>query len=174
MREKSKATNLERRGCEYALQDKEVRDKSKKTMVERHGVEYAMQNAELFEKQQKSCFKRKEYIFPSGRIDCVQGNEPQALDILIKSYEEYDIVTSNHEIESLCGEIKYTFEDKEHKYYTDIYIKSSHTFIEVKSVYTFKREKEKNLKKREACINAGINFEFWIMDKKGSILEIKK
>ena len=121
---------------------------------------------------QKSCFKRKEYIFPSGRIDLVQGYEPQALDILIQSYEEDNIVTSNREIESLCGEMKYTFEGKEHKYYTDVYIKSSHTFIEIKSDYTFEIEKEKNLKKREACINAGINFEFWIMGKEGKLLEI--
>ena len=130
-----------------------------------------MQNIDIFEKQQKSAKSRKEYIFPSGRIESVQGYEPQVLDILIQSYGENDIVTSNRVIESLCGEIKYTLEGKTHKYYTDIYIKSSHTFIEVKSSWTFERDKEENLKKREACINAGINFEFWIMDKKGNILQ---
>ena len=172
VQEKTKATNLERRGVEYTFQDPKVREKANITKQERYGCKSAMQNAELFEKQQKSCFKTKEYIFPSGRIDYVQGYEPQALDILIQSYKEDDIVTSNHEIESLCGEIKYTFEGKECKYYTDIYIKSLHTFIEVKSDYTFETKKEKNFKKREACINAGINFEFWIMDKKGNLLEI--
>jgi hypothetical protein len=155
------------RNCIAKLQH----DKKCTTSLELYGCKYPMQNVEIFEKSQKSAFKRKEYTFPSGRIDLVQGYEPQALDILIQSYEEDDIVTSNHKIESLCGEIKYTFGGKERKYYTDIYIKSSHTFIEIKSDYTFESDKEKNLEKREACINAGINFEFWIMDKKGNILQ---
>ena len=168
---KMKETCLNRYGVEWFSQSQIVKDKMTATNMERHGCKYAMQNAEIFDKQQKSALKRKEYTFPSGRIDSVQGYEPQALDIIIQSYEEDDIVTSNHEIELLCGEMKYTLEGKEHKYYTDIYIKSSHTFIEVKSIWTFESEKEKNLKKREACINAGINFEFWIMSKEGKLLE---
>jgi len=171
VKEKSQSTNIKKYGFSNPFQNEDIKEKIKETNREKYGCASAMQNVEIFEKQQKSCFKRKEYIFPSGRIDLVQGYEPQALDILIQSYEEDDIVTSNHKIESLCGEIKYTFGGKERKYYTDIYIKSSHTFIEVKSDYTFESDKEKNLEKREACINAGINFEFWIMDKKGNILQ---
>ena len=168
---KQKKTFLNNYGVEWCCQSQIVKDKVSATNMERYGCKYAMQNAELFDKQQKSALKRKEYTFPSGRIDSVQGYEPQALDIIIQSYEEDDIVTSNHEIELLCGEMKYTLEGKEHKYYTDIYIKSSHTFIEVKCIWTFESEKEKNLKKREACINAGINFEFWIMSREGKLLE---
>ena len=171
VKERIKATNIERYGCENPMQNEGTKEKMKTTNIKRYGCEYPMQNSEIFEKNQKSCFKKKEYIFPSGRIDLVQGYEPQALDILIKSYKEDDIITSNSEIESLCGEINYTFEKKKHKYYTDIYIKSTNTFIEVKSEYTFNVKNDQNLKKREACINAGINFEFWIMDKDGNLLK---
>ena len=143
----------------------------KNTNIEKYGHESLMQNTEIFEKQQRACFKKKEYKFPSSRIELVQGYEPHALNILIKQYNEDDIITNNTEIEEYTKEIKYIFEGKEHKYYTDIYIKKTHTFIEVKSTYTFDKEKEKNMLKKDACINAGINFEFWIMNRKGEIIK---
>ena len=167
---KRKATNLERYGHEHPIQCEDVKTKRKATNLERFGHEHPMQNAEVFEKNKSSCYKKKEYVFPSGRVDLVQGHEPKALDILIKQHQEDDIVTDNVEIETLCESIWYTFENKEHKYYPDIYIKSSHTIIEVKSMYTFEVDKEINLKKREACIKAGINFEFWLMNEKGEML----
>lgn len=171
VKNKLKLTNLQRFGYEYATQNKSIKEKIKKTCMQNFGYEHPMKNAIFFEKQQKACYKCKKYRFPSGRIDLVQGYEPQALNILITMYKEDDIVTKNTEIELLCGEIKYIFEEKESKYHTDIYIKSEHKFIEVKSSYIFNLEKERNLKKREACINTGIKFEFWIMDVKGNCKE---
>ena len=148
------------------------KDKIEKTMMEEYGTKNPMQKTEIFDKQQKAGFKRKEYIFPSGRIDSVQGYEPQALDYFIThGGNEDDIITDTKEIESRCGNIFYHFQDVRHRYYPDLYQISTHKIIEVKSDYTFKKEEDKNLKKREACINAGINFEFWIMDKKGNLLE---
>ena len=170
VRHKIKATNLERYGHEHAIQCEDVKNKIKATNLERHGHESPMQNAKVFEKNKSSCYKKKEYVFPSGRTNLVQGYEPQALDILIKQHQEDDIVTDNIEIETLCGSIWYTFENKKHRYYPDIYIKSSNTIIEIKSTYTFEVKKEINLKKRQACIEAGVNFEFWVMNEKGEIL----
>ena len=170
---KQKKTFLNNYGVEWCTQSQIVKDKITATNMERHGCKYAMQNAELFDKQQKSAFKRKEYIFPSGRIDSVQGYEPQALDYFITNGgNEDDIITDTNEIESKCGNIFYHFEDERHRYYPDFYQISTHKIIEVKSIWTFEIQKEKNLKKREACINAGINFEFWIMEENGNLLKI--
>ena len=196
VKEKIKETNREKYGCEYPMQNEEVKEKSQSTNIkkygfsnpfqnedikekikttnrEKYGCENPMQNAEIFEKQQKAGFKRKEYTFPSGRVESVQGYEPQALDYFITNGgNEDDIITDTDEMGSRCGKIFYHFEDGRHRYYPDLYQISTHKIIEVKSIWTFEIEKEKNLKKREACINAGINFEFWIMEKNGNLLEI--
>jgi hypothetical protein len=170
---KMKETCLNRYGVECATQSQIVKDKTETTCMEKYGTKNPMHNTEIFDKQQKAGFKRKEYIFPSGRIDSVQGYEPQALDYFITNGgNEDDIITDTDKIESRCGKIFYHFEDGRHRYYPDLYQISTHKIIEVKSIWTFKSQKEKNLKKREACINAGINFEFWIMGKEGKLLEI--
>ena len=172
-KEKSKQSNLEKYGFEYATQSQIIKDKTKTTCMKKYGTKNPMQNAEIFDKQQKAGFKRKEYIFPSGRIDSVQGYEPQALDYFITNGgNEDDIITDTNEIESKCGKIFYHFEDGRHRYYPDLYQISTHKIIEVKSDYIFKKEEDKNLKKREACINAEINFEFWIMEENGNLLKI--
>jgi hypothetical protein len=61
------------------------------------------------------------------------------------------------------GFFHYFYENKEHRYYPDIYIKSENRVIEVKSLYTFNKEKEKNLLKRNSVLNKGINFNFIIL-----------
>ena len=54
VKQKIKATNLERYGVEYAMQSKEVRDKIKATNLERYGYENAMQNEEVQNKVRKT------------------------------------------------------------------------------------------------------------------------
>ena len=158
--------------CKNCIKIK-ARNKIETTCVEKYGTKNPMQNSEIFEKNQKARFKMKEYIFPSGRIDSVQGYEPQALDYFITNGgNEDDIITDTNEIELKCGKIFYHFKDGGHRYYPDLYQISKHKIIEVKSDYIFKKEEDKNLKKREACINAEINFEFWIMEENGNLLKI--
>ena len=55
------------------------------------------------------------------------------------------------------------YENTNHRYYPDIYIKSENLVIEVKSTYTFNKEKEKNLLKRDSVLNKNINFKFVIL-----------
>ena len=55
--EKRKTTNLEKYGCEYPQQNKEIKDKIKATNLEKYGCEYPQQNKEIKERSKESCFK---------------------------------------------------------------------------------------------------------------------
>lgn len=106
-----------------------------------------------------------DYELPSGKIVKLQGYEPQVLTELLKTYSEDDIVIGVKEINKEIGQIKYMFEEKEHTYYPDFYIKSENKIIEVKSQWTFDRWKEKNLAKQNTCLELGFDFDFKILEK---------
>ncbi len=60
-------------------------------------------------------------------------------------------------------------ENKEHRYYGDLFLINQNIIIEVKSSWTYKMHEQINLLKRNACLNAGYNFEFWIYENEKSI-----
>lgn len=172
--EKSKKTTLERYGVDNILKIKEVANevsrknkenagarltKAKKTIKEKYGVDNVSQVTEIHERQQK--LRWKSYTLPSGKIIKVQGFEDKALDILSTTFSEEDIITSRR----LLPIIWYTHKNKNRRYYPDLMTKSNNTIIEVKSEYTYKIYEEANLKKKDACIASGYNFEFWIFNK---------
>jgi hypothetical protein len=109
-------------------------------------------------------FKTKEYIFPSGKTAKVQGYEPLALNFLLTKYHENDIL--------ICGRshvFKYFFGGRMRKYYPDLYIKSTNTYIEVKSTYTYNVDLNKNMEKQKAVERENINFVFLIVDSNKNI-----
>jgi len=165
-KEKLKQTCQEKYGCEYYLQSEDKQEKSKQTCQERYGVDHPMHNPEIFEKNQKSRFTSKQYTMPSGNTRLVQGYEHLALDFLVELYEESDIITKSTNV----PKIKYIFEDKNRVYTPDIYIPSENLIIEVKSTYTYEVNLEKNLAKRQACLNQGYEFMFMIFDGKGNLI----
>jgi len=120
------------------------------------------ENPEYASKCLYNGFKYKNFELPSGRIIKLQGYEPQVLEQLLQTYSEDDILCEVKDINKEIGRIKYMFENNEHTYYPDFYIKSTNTIIEVKSHWTFEKEKEKNLAKEQACLQQGFNFEFII------------
>jgi hypothetical protein len=63
-------------------------------------VEYSSQNEEIMEKCSKNAYKLKEYKFPSGRIDKVQGYEPMALDKIFKEWriDVNDVILDRDEV----------------------------------------------------------------------------
>ena len=97
-----------------------------------------------------------------GRSVRVQGYEHFVLNELEKLYKSSDILVSD-EIYKHIDIIKY-LDNKE--YYPDIFIISENKIIEVKSNYTYRKDYEKNQLKKEASINAGYKFEFYIWDLK--------
>lgn len=172
--QKSKKTTMERYGVDNILKLPEValsvsqknkenaQDRlvaARKTINERYGVDYISQIPEVHEKQQKP--KWKKYVLPSGRVINIQGFEDKALDILLDIFSETEIVTSRR----LLPNIWYIHKNKNRRYYPDLMIAPNNTIVEVKSEYTYQVYKETNLKKKDACVAAGYNFEFWIFDK---------
>ena len=144
----------------------ELENNKKKKNLELYGVEHALQVPEFCEKAHKNSFFRKNYQLPSNQIIQVQGDEPYALnDLLYKlNYKEDDLIIGfNNSIKLSC---KYTFNNKNHVYYPDIYIISENKIIEVKSEYYYNKDYEKNISKCKGCIKLGYNFEFWIYNEK--------
>lgn len=141
--------------------------KIKATMNEKYGVDYAWQIPEVQDKIQESRFMFKDYIFPSGRTERVQGYEPRAIDLLLfEGVKEDDMVVSNKAISDLIGPIFYESESKRKRYFPDLYIKSTNTLIEVKSTYTYYGPDHREvILKREASIAAGFNYRFMIFDR---------
>ena len=125
--------------------------------LERFGG-YPYQNAEILEKAMTNAMKYREYVMPSGTIIKIQGYENKALDELLLTYQESDLITAKGKV----PKISYYFNDKQRVYYPDIYIPKENKIIEVKSTYTYNMQLEKNLAKQKACIDQGFLFEFKI------------
>jgi len=138
-------------------------------MLSKYGVEQVMHYTPSFEKSLNTSYKKKLFIFPSGRIEKIQGYEGFAInDLLNSGYNDEDIIISNKEIEKYTGKIWYLdSERKNRKYYPDIYLTSKNKIIEVKSEYTYESGYSINIRKKQACLDLGISFEFWIYNEKG-------
>jgi hypothetical protein len=189
IREKMRATCRKNWGVDTPLESKEIQkligdnnfekygnrnfiisEAGQKLMIDKYGKPFAMQVASIFSKMIRTSFKRKEFVFPSGRAEYVLGYEHFALrDLLDEGVEENDIIVDPGEMP--C--IEYTFEGKTHRYYPDIYIKSTNTFIEIKSEYTLAVEYEKNMEKMKATTFFG-DIELRVYNKKGIQLSFTK
>lgn len=166
---KSMETNRKRRGTDWYTQSEEFKKKSKETMTSKYGVEHALHYTPSFEKSLNTSYKKKIFVFPSGRMEMIQGYEGFALTELLNSgYKEEDILVSNKEIETYTGKIWYIdSEGKRRKYYPDIYIISENKIIEVKSKYTYDSAYSINIRKKKASELLGISFEFWVYNQNG-------
>lgn len=156
-------TNLKRYGKRWYTETDEFKEKSLET-YNKKGVNHCSQISGTIEKRCRAGYKWKEYVFPSGRKIKIQGYENKAIDILLGAFDEEDIVTENIEIEKYVGKIFYESGGKMHRYFPDIYIKSTHTIIEVKSEWTFQNQKKINLLKEQSAKKSA-NFEFMIIEK---------
>uniref|UniRef100_A0A6C0CE77 DUF7487 domain-containing protein n=1 Tax=viral metagenome TaxID=1070528 RepID=A0A6C0CE77_9ZZZZ len=151
-------------GTEHVLQSQEIKDKSKQTCLDKYGVEYPMQNAEFSEKVSKNAYKSKEYNFLCGNTIQVQGYEPFLLkNLVLEGYTYEDITVKKTEV----PEIWYEKNNKQHRYYCDVYIPKINTIYEVKSTWTYKKDIEDIPLKRQACIDKGYLFELFVFDSKG-------
>lgn len=160
MSETCKKKMMEEYGSEYFINSSAFKDK----MMATYGVQNAMQSPELLSKALYTMFSTKKYQMPSGNIVIIQGYENFALDDLLESgIAEEDIVVGCKNV----PRIKYMYQDKEHVYYPDIYVKSENLLIEVKSMYTYHRDRDKNICKFQKS-SKEYNFELWVYDGKGN------
>lgn len=193
VKEKIKKTNLIKYGCEHNSQNEEIKNKkkitifknfgvespfqsniikqkSRNTCMQKYGVEYPQQNPEMAEKIFINCFKHKEYICPSGNKIICQGYEPFALNKLIKNdnIDENNIITRR----KFVPEIWYNDENnKKRRHYVDIYISNQNRCIEVKSTWTFKKKTNHIFFKQQAAKDLGYEYEIWVFDRKGNIVD---
>jgi len=167
IKDKIKKTNLEKYGVENAGQYKGFNQKMKDTMLNKYGVEYPLQNSEIADKTSKKCYKSKLFKFPSGKEIKCQGYEPFALDELVKTINEDDIITGCKNVPTIWYNDK---NGKKHRHYVDIFITSKNKCIEVKSQWTIKKSKG-IFEKQEAGKKLGYEYEIWVYDAKGNRVE---
>jgi len=173
VKDKGKQTNLKKYGTEYAVQNKEVQENTKKTCLSKYGVEHPAQNKEVMEKCSKNAYKRKEYKFPSGKIEMIQGFENYALDEILQNTElnESNVIVGSSNV----PEIWYEDSDgKKHRHYVDIFIPSQNKMIEVKSTWTAEKKKDNIFLKQEAGKKNGYLYEIWVYNSKGEKVECHK
>jgi hypothetical protein len=108
---------------------------------------------------------------PSGKTISVQGYEPFALDCLIQNEQikEEDIVLGCKNVPTIW----YNDElGKKHRHYVDIFIPRLNKCIEVKSTWTKEKKKDCIFLKQNAAKELGYNYEIWVYDGKGNIVEL--
>lgn len=112
--------------------------------------------------RQKSGLRYKKAIIDGVEI-MYQGYELKAIYKLInEGYTIKDLIIGKSNVPSFI----YTHDGKKRHYFPDIYIPKDNRIVEVKSIYFYEKYLDKNLLKRDAVLNAGYKFDFYIMDKK--------
>jgi len=168
VKEKKKQTNLEKYGADNPLKCPEIKEKSRKTCLDKYGVEHPSQCPEIMEKNVKMSYYLKDYILPSGNKIKIQGYEYYALDELLKSLNENEIVTGSKNV----PEIWYNdINGKKRRHYVDIFIPSQNKCIEIKSTWTFKKHKDNIFLKQKSAKESNYLYEIWVYDNKGNKLE---
>lgn len=157
VQDKKKKTNLENHGTEWGFQSEVIQNKSRTTLLSTRGVRHNMHDVKVLEANQRH--RTYHHILESGTEITYQGYELIAILELLKTYSEDEII--------LNGIPNFWYQNKiRSKYYPDIYIPSKRLIIEVKSKYTYKKDFDKNQLKRQAVLDDGFNFQFWICSKK--------
>jgi hypothetical protein len=145
---------------------KQISTKSRQKYFEKTGFYNPMQNPKVFSSR---VYKRKKYILPSGKIIKYQGYENVAITEKLKEHNESELIFDANHIPRI--EYENTVKNRISIYYPDLYIPKENLIIEVKSSWTYKADYELNILKRDACINQGYNFQFWICSD-SEVLEI--
>jgi hypothetical protein len=102
--DKVNKTMIERYDIENPMHCEEFKNKIKDTSQQRYGTDHPMQNKDIMEKSFKASFKKKLYTLPSGKIIEYQGYENFALDDLLKTYHEDEIVNGTQNVPELWYE----------------------------------------------------------------------
>ena len=137
------------------------------TTFNKYGVKFPLQNKDISEKSLIKSFYTKDYVFPSNNIIKYQGYENFALNDLIKqNVQENDIITSR----KLVPTIWYNINENKHRHFVDIFIPSKNLCIEVKSEWTLKFKNDVIFLKQLAGKELGYNYEIWVYDNKGNLL----
>lgn len=164
IKKKKIETSLKHYGVEYPIQHEDIKKKRIETSLKNHGVEYPIQHPVVLDKNIKSCYRTKQYIFSSGRIEYIQGYENFALDELINEecINENDIIIGAKNVPTIWY---FDNDGKNHRHYVDIFIPTQNRCIKVKSVWTAKKNEHNIFLKQQAAKNLGYKYEIWVYDE---------
>ena len=171
--EYSRSKTEDKLGTRYAYLTENARKNWRTALIKKYGEDNPMKVESILNKMINTklekygslltpSFRYKDYIFPSGKTVKIQGYENRALDILLKTYSEDDIVVGR-KILKITGDFIYKLGDKIHRYYPDIFIVSENKIIEVKSSFTLDRQSNTNELKKNSVLEKGYRFEFMIL-----------
>jgi len=164
-KETRKNTNIQTIGCENYFQSNDIKQQIKKTNIKKYGVEFCAQNVDIAKKMLSTGVRFKKYIFPSGRIEQIQGYENIALDELInvELINENDIIVGCKNVPTIW----YTTDDcVKHRHYVDIFIPTQNRCIEVKGEWFYIRDKQILKLKKQEAENLGYKYELWVYNSK--------
>lgn len=175
--QKMKATNLEKYGVESALNKPGSFEKMKATNLSKYGFEYSWQRDDVYDKIQSSRFKLKEFVFPSGRIEMVQGYETFGLQYLLnEGINESKIIVKRSEITSIAGSIMFDSTNEnitqKRRYFPDFYLIEEKTFIEIKSDYHYTRDFDEINAKIKGCNDHGFKIRLIVFKQRGKSILI--
>jgi hypothetical protein len=164
IKERLAQTNIKKYGVKSQIQRPEIKEQIKQTNLRLYGVEHSCQNKEIHEKQVRNSYSTKKYKLPSGNIIKIQGYEPFALNELLNSFDETEIITGSKNVPDIWY---FDEKDKKHRHFVDIFIPKINKCIEIKSIWTFNVSKKTVLLKQEAGKKLGYLYEIWVFDKNG-------
>jgi hypothetical protein len=155
-------------GIRHHFSNPETQQDIANTLFKKHGVYHPMHSQAIISKWKANSFRKKEHFSKSGRLYVCQGYEPFMIDYLIESgINEDDIITEDIPLIEW-----YDKEGKKHQHIVDILIKSENKCIEVKAQYIINLQKEENVRAKQAYGKmAGYNYEVWIFNGKGEVVE---
>jgi hypothetical protein len=128
-----------------------------------------MQNADVFYKACKNAFTRKEYSFPSGRVEYILGYEDLCLNSLLLSNDENNIIVDPRHIPTfMYKKLKDDGTVYNAKYFPDVLVISDDGsyLIEVKSEWTYKIDTINIHKKIDSVTETGYDIELWIYGRR--------
>jgi hypothetical protein len=122
------------------------------------------------EKASKNAYKKKEYKLPSGTTIYLQGYENYALDELLEKekIKEEEIKYGSKNVPTIWYQDE---SGKKHRHYVDIFISSQNRCIEIKSTWTAEKKQDNIFLKQKAGKDLGYQYEIWIYDGKGKLVE---
>ncbi|SIP86102.1 Putative Vsr/MutH/archaeal HJR family nuclease [Pacmanvirus A23] len=174
IKNKIKQNNLVKHGVEYNSQREDVKALMVETNIKKYGVSHPMQDPLMRDKMTKAAYKMKEIIGPNGKVFQYQGYEGVIIKKLIADgIKENDLFTETELNENnQMPEFWYEFDNKKHRYYPDLFIKSQNRFVEIKSEYTMNINPEKVLAKADCVFYADYKMDIYVLNEKKEIVNI--
>jgi hypothetical protein len=152
-------------------------EKYEKTCMEKYNERNVMHIDGNFYKCQENYSTSKEYSFEeSGRKIIIQGTEDIVINYLL--HNENKIlkrkIKENEILQKNIPSFKYTYEDKEYKYYPDFHIKDTDLIIEAKTIDTHNKKPHyiKNYLKYKSVVCSGYNLMIVILDNNSKLFDI--